>query len=78
GPLDALCKSLCAHFKKDIEIVSYQEHDLEGSSRSRAVTYICVKEKDSDRLFWGAGINENINTSSIYAFISAVNKLLSR
>jgi len=74
GPLDALCKSLSNQFGRNFEIVSYQEHDLEGSSKSRAVTYIAVKE--NDKIYWGAGLNENINTSSLYALISAINKML--
>ncbi len=78
GPLDALCKSLSEHFSKHIEIVSYQEHDLDSSSKSRAVTYISIKDADEDRIYWGAGINENINTSSLYALISAVNRMLDK
>lgn len=76
GPLDALCKGLCRHFSRNFEIVSYQEHSLEYSSDSRAATYICIKEKEKDTFYWGVGIDGNINTSSIYAFISALNKLL--
>lgn len=78
GPLDALCKGLCAQFSMNFEIVSYQEHNLEYSSDSRAATYICIKDNGSGEFYWGAGINENINTSSVYALISAVNKLLKK
>lgn len=74
GPLDALCTALQAQLKMDFEIVSYSEHALERSSSSRAATYISVKH--GDHIYWGAGVDSNINTASMYAFISAVNKML--
>lgn len=72
GPLDALSAALRQHFNKDLEITSYVEHALEKSSSSLAVSYINLKVDDKN--YWGAGIDANINTSSIYALISAVNK----
>lgn len=74
GPLDAICTALRNHFGKDFEIVSYVEHALEKSSSSLAVSYISIKSQD--KIYWGAGIDANINTSSIYALLSAVNKTM--
>ncbi len=75
GPLDALCKGLRDTLGIELEICEYTEHALTRSSASLAVSYIAVKG-NSDTLHWGVGINSNINTSSVYALISAVNTML--
>lgn len=74
GPLDALSSALREHFNKDFEITSYVEHALDKSSSSLAVSYINIKV--DGKTYWGAGIDANINTSSIYALVSAVNKAM--
>ncbi len=75
GPLDALCKGLRKTLDMPLEICEYTEHAKTRSSESLAVSYIAVKGAD-DTLHWGVGIDANINTSSIYALISAVDKML--
>ncbi len=75
GPLDALTNALRELTGRSFEIMIYNEHALERSSSSIAVSYISVKEGDGI-CYWGAGTDSNINTSSMYALVSAVNKLL--
>ncbi|MCD8391491.1 MAG: 2-isopropylmalate synthase [Firmicutes bacterium] len=77
GPLDALSTALREQLGIDFEICEYSEHALTRSSSSLAASYIAVKGAD-DTLFWGVGVDANINTSSIYALICAVNKLISQ
>ncbi len=77
GPLDALCNGLRKLLNEEFEISNYTEHTLERSSSSRAAAYIGVHRIGSDKTFWGVGVDANINTASIYALISAVNKMLS-
>lgn len=74
GPLDALCNGLRKYTKLDFEISNYTEHALARSSNSKAATYIAIKY--NDKTYWGAGVDANINTASIYALISAVNRML--
>ncbi len=74
GPLDALCNALRTYLKEDFEISSYTEHALERSSNSKAAAYIAIKK--GEKTYWGAGVDANINTASIYALISAVNRML--
>ena len=74
GPLDALCNGLRKYLDCDFEISNYTEHALTRSSDSKAATYIAVKQ--GEKMFWGAGVDANINTASIYALISAVNRML--
>lgn len=72
GPLDALCNALAAFSGKETGIYFYSEHALEKKSTSQAISYIAITYKD--KIYWGAGIDSNINTSSLYALISAFNK----
>lgn len=75
GPLDALCNALRKYLNKPFEICNYTEHALERSSSSKAVAYIAVKN-GSETVYWGIGVDANINTASIYALISAVNRMI--
>lgn len=74
GPLDALCNGLRKSIGRDFEICSYTEHALTRSSDSKAATYIEIKH--GNNTYWGAGVDANINTASIYALISAINHML--
>ena len=77
GPLDALCVGLRKLLDTDFEICAYTEHALERKSSSKAATYIAIKNNDdNEQVFWGVGVHENISTASIYALISAVNRML--
>ncbi|MCH5212020.1 MAG: 2-isopropylmalate synthase [Oscillospiraceae bacterium] len=77
GPLDALCIGLRKLLDNNFEICEYTEHALERSSASKAATYIAIKAHDEhDKIFWGVGVHHSINTASIYALVSAVNKML--
>lgn len=74
GPLDALCNGLRKYTGHDFEICNYTEHALTRSSNSIAAAYIAIKT--DERVYWGAGVDPNINTASVYALISAVNRML--
>ena len=76
GPLAALCDGLSNILDHGVEIQSYTEHALERSSSSKAAAYIGLKASDSSNIYWGVGVDANINTASVYAVISAVNKML--
>lgn len=76
GPLDALCNGLRQFLGQQFEICNYTEHALTRSSNSRAATYIEINDHNHHKTYWGAGVDANINTASIYALISAVNKML--
>ncbi|MBQ3554340.1 MAG: 2-isopropylmalate synthase [Clostridia bacterium] len=75
GPLDAMTNILREATGRQVEIVSYTEHALEGSSTSKAVSYIALSNPNGE-VYWGAGVHENINTSSILALFSAMNKMI--
>ena len=76
GRLDAVSNA----FKRSLGIsysnLTYTEHALESGSTSKAVTYVGITD-DSGKTHWGAGVHEDIITSSVQALVSAINKKLS-
>ncbi len=75
GPLDAACKCLRKYTGKEFEICEYTEHALERKSDSKAAAYIAIKTPEG-KTVWGSGVDANINTASIYALLSAVNRMI--
>ncbi len=75
GRLDAVSNA----FKRNLGLVysnlTYTEHALESDSTSKAVTYVGITD-ESGKTHWGAGVHEDIITSSIHALVSAINKKL--
>jgi 2-isopropylmalate synthase len=55
------------------EIVYYKEHALGSGSEASAISYIQLKFADG-RIRWGAGVDTNIELSSIKAVLSALNR----
>lgn len=72
GRLNAVSNALKKQFRLEYDLVTYQEHALEQSSSSRAIAYVGIKDKN-DRLFWGAGVDQDIIRASINALLTAIN-----
>lgn len=75
GLLDAFCKALTGELEISFDIENYSEHSLEYGSKSRAITYMHVKDA-SGKDFFGAGVSASISKSSLKAVISAVNRMI--
>ncbi len=76
GLLDAFCKALQSEFEgTSFEIIDYNEHSLDYGSKSRAITYVQLYDKNQNS-FFGAGVSSSISKSSLKAVVSAFNALL--
>ncbi|MCQ2407847.1 MAG: 2-isopropylmalate synthase [Oscillospiraceae bacterium] len=75
GRLDAVSNAVRSYTGLDFTIHTYTEHALEIGSSSQAVSYVEIMCSDG-LSFWGVGIDNDIITSSIKAFVSAVNNML--
>ncbi len=75
GRLDAVSNAVKSYTGLDYIINSYTEHALEVGSSSKAVSYVEIIGGQGES-YWGTGIDTDIITSSIKAFVSAVNNLL--
>ena len=58
----------------DFTLQSYNEHDIDHRSDSRAAAYISIKKR-SGRMAFGVGVDANISIASIRAILSALNRL---
>ena len=76
GRLDAVSNALMRHFKITFNINSYEEHALNRGSNSKACSYVSIQMEDQNKEYWGAGIDDDIIVSSVYALISAVNRAI--
>lgn len=74
GRLDAVSNALKKYFGVQYVLSGYEQHALSEGSTSQAISYVGV-ERDG-RTYWGAGVHEDIITSSICALVSAINNLL--
>jgi len=66
--LDNACPSL------EFSFVNYYQHALEDESSARAAAYVWIKDKDGKDI-WGLGVHSDITMASVYALISAINKM---
>ena len=73
GRLDAVSNAFKRHLGLDYSGLTYHEHALESGSTSRAVTYVSITDENGKQ-HWGAGVDEDIITSSVHALVSAINK----
>ena len=76
GRLDAVSNAIRSYTGADYNINTYNEHALEVGSASKAVSYVEIVDANG-MSYWGAGIDNDIITSSIKALVSAVNNMLS-
>lgn len=74
GRLDAVANSLRRHTGVNFRLDTYEEHALTGGSDAEAAAYVGVENEDG-KIFWGAGIADDIINASVLALISAVNRM---
>ena len=76
GNLDAVSQALlrAASFKLGFQLKDYVQHALEGKSDAQAASYVKILDKRG-RPFWGVGVHPNTAESSVFALISAINRL---
>lgn len=74
GRLDAFSNAIKKYVGADYLLTGYEQHALTDSSRAKAVSYIGVES--GGKIYWGAGIDEDIIKSSYKALVSAVNNML--
>jgi 2-isopropylmalate synthase len=74
GRLNAVSNAMKSCYNLQYELITYQEHALEQSSSSKAIAYVGLK-KPNGQIAWGAGVDPDIASSSIYALINAINNL---
>ena len=74
GRLDAISNALQENLGFSYSNLTYSEHALEIGSTSRAMSYISITAADG-KVYWGAGMDTDIITSSVLALVSAINRM---
>ena len=74
GRLDCVSNAIKEVTGKDYVLESYVQHALEEKSTSQAASYVSIAL--DGKTHWGTGIHSDIMTSSVYALVSAVNRML--
>ena len=75
GRLNAVSNALKNFLGVSYTLTDYEEHALTQRSSSKAISYVGI-ESDG-KPYWGAGVDEDIITSSVKALVAAINNLLS-
>ena len=74
GRLNAVSNALKKFLGVEYTLTDYEEHALTQRSSSKAISYVGIER--GGKSFWGAGVDEDIITSSVKALVSAINNLL--
>ena len=74
GRLDAISNAMQVNLGLHYTNLTYSEHALEIGRTSRAISYISITGEDGN-VYWGAGLDTDIITSSILALFSAINRM---
>lgn len=73
GSLDAISNALKRYFDIDYELEIYEQQSLGKDSSATACAQIGISHQG--KIYWGAGIDEDITTASVYALVIAVNRM---
>ncbi len=77
GRLDAVSNALQKNLNISYSNLTYNEHALEIGQSARAIAYISITAEDGN-IYWGAGMDTDIITASIFALISAINRMVAK
>ncbi len=73
GPISAFVHALRDKGYLQATLTDFHEHSIGSGAETEAVGYIQIKTPDGS-LYWGAGIDSNIDLAGTKAFISAYNR----
>ena len=76
GRLDCVSNAIKKATGRAYSLESYVQHALEEKTSSEAASYVCIVE--NGKSYWGAGTHNDIIISSIWALVSAVNRLFEK
>ena len=74
GRLNAVSNALKKFLGVEYMLTDYEEHALTQRSSSKAISYVGIES--GGKSYWGAGVDEDIITSSVKALVSAINNML--
>ncbi|GAB0173258.1 MAG: 2-isopropylmalate synthase [Helicobacter trogontum] len=73
GRLDSVANALRQHLNLSFDILDYSEHALKNGSNAKAIAYVQIESEG--KKYFGAGIDNDIIKASVYALVSALNRM---
>jgi 2-isopropylmalate synthase len=73
GPIAAFVNGLKSSGIAAIEVTDYRQAALGSGTEASAISYVRIRNSDGPPV-WGAGVNTNIEISSILGVVSAINR----
>ena len=74
GPISAILNAL----QLPIDVLTYEERSISSGAHAKALALIELQVKGTGKSAFGAGVHDNIVTSSIEAIIASVNRLIAQ
>lgn len=74
GPISAILNAL----DLPIDVLNYEERGISSGANAKALALIELQVKGAGRSAFGAGVHDNIVTSSIEAIIACINRLVAQ
>lgn len=74
GPIAAFVKALEQAGLKHFHFLDYREHAMSLGSSADAISYIALERDADKKVFWGVGIDSNIEKACLKALVSAYNR----
>jgi 2-isopropylmalate synthase len=74
GQLNCVSNAICQAYNIQIKNLVYTEHDLDRGANSRGIAYFGLTDENG-KTTWGAGVDTDTITASLYAFITAINRM---
>ncbi len=72
GPISAILNAL----QLPIDVLNYEERSISSGAHAKALALIELQVKGTGKSAFGAGVHDNIVTSSIDAIIACTNRLI--
>ena len=73
GPISAFVDALEKEHHKNFTLLDYRQHSIGSGSKTNAAAYVQVKH-DNGTIFYGCGIDPNIEIAGLRALVSAFNR----
>ncbi len=79
GPISAVVHALrhCPEIA-DFKLEDFSERTMGHDADAKAIAFVGIRHKDSERLIYGAGEHSNIDRAAIAALFSALNRLAAK
>ena len=74
GPLNALVNALEVKGWKNFTLRDYRSHAIGAGSAADSAAYVSIERVSDKKLFWGCGIDSNIETAGVKALVSVFNR----